>query len=81
MPIKIFIYKIETGELISEHPYNDFLFIFNNLISYNFIYENDKINLIIGTEFPPIDMFYKNKEWISKKRYSTNEFAKLIKIF
>ena len=81
MPLKIFIYKIETGELVSEHLYTDFLFIFNNLIAYNFLYENDQKNLIVSTDFPPKNLKYINKEWIAKDKLSEKEYTKLIKLF
>lgn len=81
MTLKIFIYKTETGELISEHMYSDFLFIFNNLISHNFLYENEKRNLIVSTEFPPKKLKYINKEWIAKDSLKEKEYAKLIKFF
>lgn len=81
MQLKIFVYKTKNGELVSENFYSDFLFIFNNIISHNFIYENDQLNLIVATEFPPKNFSYKNNEWIANQKASITEYQKLIKFF
>jgi hypothetical protein len=81
MELKIYTYKNDTGELVEEYFYSDFLFVFNNIISHNFIYENDKLNLIISTEFPPKDLKYENKKWIVKEKLAKSEYSKLIKFF
>jgi hypothetical protein len=81
MELKIFTYQIENGELVKENNYTDFLFVFNNIISHNFIYENNKLNIIVSTEFPPNDMTYKDKKWISSKNKKLNVYSDFIKFF
>lgn len=79
--LKIFTYQIENGEMIEENLYSDFLFVFNNLIAHNFINENDKLNIIISTEFPPKDFIYSNKQWVTKKSIMIKEYDSLVKFF
>ena len=81
--LKIFIYKTKNGELIEEKQYSDFLFIFNNVISHNFLHENeeDKINIMVSTEFPPKGLTYNNnKQWESKKNIILKEYHSLMKL-
>ena len=79
--LRIITYKIENGELIKEDFYSDFLFVFNNLISHNFLNEKNQYNIIISTEFPPKELVYKNKNWEAKKNIALAKYSKLIKFF
>lgn len=78
--LKIFTYDDE-GKLIKENLYSDFLFVFNEVISHNYLHEKNKRNIIVATEFPPEDLFFDKREWKTKENKSIKLFSEIIKIF
>jgi len=79
--LKIFTYKEKNGELVKENLYSDFLFVFNEVISYNYLHEKDKLNIIVGTEYPPRNLTFKNSQWESKDNIIIKEYGSFLKNF
>jgi hypothetical protein len=79
--LKIFTYKEKNGELVKENLYSDFLFVFNEVISYNYLHEKDKLNIIVGTEYPPRNLTFKNSKWESKDNIIIKEYGSFLKNF
>lgn len=79
--LKIFTYLEATGELIEENLYSDFIFVFNDVISHNFIYEKEKRNIIVGTEYPPKNLLFKDRQWQSENNIIINDYTNILKNF
>ena len=62
--LKIFIYNLD-GEKIKEYFYSDFIYAFNEVLAYNFKEEENKWNLIIDFNFPPVGLKWndQDKNW------------------
>lgn len=63
--LKIFIYN-KNGNKIKEYFYNDFIYVFNEVLDHNIEYEEDEWNMIHGFEFPPKGLLWDDniKDWI-----------------
>lgn len=65
--LKIFIYN-DTGELIKEDLYSEFLTLYSEVYNYNNSNHDDKHLMYYGTQFPPVNHYWNSElnDWISK---------------
>jgi hypothetical protein len=80
--LKVFIYN-QKGELIKEYFYSDFIYVFNEILSYNIENEEDQLNLIVDFIFPPEGLLWdnKSKNWIKNDKKYINKNIDLLKLF
>jgi hypothetical protein len=80
--LKIFIYN-KKGEKVKEYFYSDFVYAFNEILSYNIENEDDQLNLICDFSFPPTNLLWNNelKNWTKKDKKYLNQNIDLLKHF